>query len=309
MPDDDFRPELLASYFTLAGDIIPFANDEPARFSLESRAQTAANAGYAGMGVEGRDLRHLVDRLGYTEIRTVLSDYGIRHVELEVLTDWFADGARREVADVQRAQFLEAAGELGVSKIKILGDAEGGLDWSVQRDDWSIDQQSRELRALAKQAAQSGTAITIELVPGTGISDLETARAVIEGAGEANAGLLVDIWHLDRSQIPYEDIIALPKGLINAVEIDDARKQVVGSLFDDTIRNRKLPGEGELDVPRFLTAVLESGYRGYFGVEMVSDEHRASSLEQAARRSFDTTMAQFAECQKKTAIPAHGREA
>jgi len=289
----DRPPEFLASYFTLAGDIFPFATDEPARFSLQARAEAAAEAGYVGMGIEARDLRFQIERLGYREMGQIFRDCGMRYVELEVLTDWFADGDRRKESDSDRELFLKAAAELGAAKIKILGDAAGGLDWDIARDNWPMCRQAEALGILARQAAQSDTAVTIELVPGTGVSNLETAFALIEGASEANVGLLVDIWHLDRCGIQYEDILALPDGMINAVEIDDARKKVCGTIFDDTVRNRLLPGEGELDVVRFLKAVFSSGYESYFGVEIVSDKHRGLSLKEAAKRSFDATMAQF----------------
>jgi sugar phosphate isomerase/epimerase len=69
---------------------------------------------------------------------------------------------------------------------------------------------------------------------------------------------------------------------------------MVGTVFEDTIRNRRLPGEGELNVPNFLRCVAQAGYDGVYGVEMVSDAHRRLSLDEAAERSFATTMAQFA---------------
>jgi sugar phosphate isomerase/epimerase len=287
-------PQLVASYFTLAGDLIPFASDAPARFDLLARADAAARTGFVGIGIETGDLIHNVDRYGYAGIRRILADAGIGYVELEVLTDWFADGDRRAASDANRRLMLQAAQELGVAKIKTIGDAEGGMDFSIVREPWPMPRLAEEYGRLAREAARSGTLITLELVPGTGVSDLATAQALAAGAGEPNAGLLIDIWHLHRSGIAYEDILRLPAGLINAVEVDDAMAQMVGTVFEDTINNRKLPGEGELDVPRFLRCVAETGYDGVYGVEMVSEAHRSLSLEDAAERSFATTMAQFA---------------
>ncbi len=287
-------PRLVASYFTLAGDLIPFASDAPARFDLAARADAAARAGFVGIGIETSDLAFNVERHGYAGIKRILSDAGLDYVELEVLTDWFAAGERRAVSDQKRRLMLKAAQELGVAKIKTIGDADGGMDFSIVREPWPMSLLADAYGALAREAARSGAAITLELVPGTGVSDLATARELVEGANEPNAGLLIDIWHLNRSGIPYEDILSLPPGLINAVEVDDAAAQMVGTVFEDTIRNRKLPGEGELDVPFFLQCVARTGYHGVYGVEMVSDAHRALSLEQAAERSFATTMRQFA---------------
>ncbi|QUT06829.1 sugar phosphate isomerase/epimerase [Sphingobium phenoxybenzoativorans] len=284
----------MASYFTLAGDLIPFASDAPARFDLKARADAAARAGFVGIGLETNDLTHNVDQYGYAGMRRILSDAGLSYVELEVLTDWFADGDRRAVSDKTRQLMLQAAQELGVAKIKTIGDADGGMDFSIIREPWPMTRLVEEYGRLAREAAKAGSLITLELVPGTGVSDLATAQALAEGANEPNAGLLIDIWHLNRSGIPYEDVQRLPPGLINAVEVDDAMARMVGTVFEDTINNRKLPGEGELDVIRFLQCIASTGYNGVYGVEMVSEAHRKLSLEQAATRSFSTTMEQFA---------------
>ena len=291
-------PALIASYFTLAGDLIPFASDDPSRFDLRARADAAARAGYVGIGLETADLRHCKERHGYAGIRRILADAGLTYLEFEVLTDWFTTGERRAISDTQRAFLLEAAGELGAHKIKTIGDAHGGMDNAIERN-WPIDQLAEAYGQLAREAARVGALVTLELVPGTGVKDLATARAIAEGANEPNAGLLIDIWHLARGGIAYEDVLDLPPALINAVEIDDAMRAQEGTIFEDTIRRRRLPGEGELDVPRFLQCLMDTGYAGVYGVEMVSDEHRARSLEEAARRSFETTMTQFAAARVK----------
>ena len=286
------KPELIASYFTLAGDLIPFASTDPSPFDLAARADAAARAGYVGIGLETSDLRHCKERYGYAGIRRILADAGLTYLEFEVLTDWFTSGERRVASDAQRAFLLEAAGELGAQKIKTIGDAHGGMDNAIPRD-WPLDLLAEAYGQLAREAARVGAQITLELVPGTGVRDLPTARAIAEGANEPNAGMLIDIWHLARGNIAYEDVRALPPSLINAVEIDDAMSLQEGTIFEDTIRRRKLPGEGELDVPRFLRCIMDTGYDGVYGVEMVSDEHRARSLNEAAFRSFETTMSQF----------------
>ncbi len=78
------------------------------------------------------------------------------------------------------------------------------------------------------------------------------------------------------------------------VELDDAGPPV-GSLMEDTLLRRKLPGEGDFDIPAFLRAVASTGYQGLYGVEILSEEQRAMFPAEAAQRSFDATMAQFAK--------------
>ena len=63
------------------------------------------------------------------------------------------------------------------------------------------------------------------------------------------------------------------------VELDDAAEQVVGSLWEDTIHHRRLCGEGDLNPPAFIEAVQAAGYRGYYGVEILSEKHRKLPLD------------------------------
>jgi sugar phosphate isomerase/epimerase len=74
---------------------------------------------------------------------------------------------------------------------------------------------------------------------------------------------------------------------------DDADKNVVGTLFEDTIYKRKLCGEGFFNPPEFIKAVQSAGFKGAYGVEILSETYRKLPLKEMARRSFDTTMQQF----------------
>lgn len=287
-------PKLIASYFTLAGDLIPFAAADPSPWDLRPRAEAAARAGFVGMGIETNDLRHNVARYGYGGIRRILADAGLHYLEFEVLTDWFADGERRARSDCDREFLLRSAGELGANMIKTVGDihlATGSADLGQ----WPITALGDAYGQLCRDAARSGTRITLEIVPFSGIATLERAQELVEHASEPNGGILIDIWHMARGHIPYEDILSLPPHLITAVEIDDAMRQAVPDIFEDTICWRKLPGEGELDVPGFLRCIAETGYDGVYGVEIVSNEHRSRTLTDAAERAFETTISQFAK--------------
>ena len=290
----DDQPRLIASYFTLAGNLIPFAGPDPSPWDLRNRAEAAARAGFVGMGIETNDLRHNVERYGYAGIKRILADAGLNYLEFEVLIDWFADGDRRAASDANRAFLLRSAGELGADMIKTVGEIHLATG-EIHLSEWSPDHLAEAYGGLCRGAANVGARITLEIVPFSGIATLEAARALIEGAGEPNGGILIDIWHMARGGIPYEDILTLPPHLITAVEVDDAMAQPVPDIFEDTICWRKLPGEGELDVPRFLRCIAQTGYQGVYGIEMVSNEHRTRTLEDAAQRTFDTTMAQFAK--------------
>lgn len=277
--------DLLASFWTLAGDVLPLSGSAVSAFDLRERAQAASAAGWTGIGLSIDDLDHAVEQLGFAGVRSLLGDNGLKFLELEALWDWCADGARRTASDALRSKLLHAAEALGAFQIKIVGDLAGG--------DWPLEKVVEDFRALARQAGDAGTQVSLEIFPGSNVADLPTALAIVEGAASKSGGLLLDIWHIARCGIPYEEIASIPPQHIKHVELSDAAAEQVGTVLEDTIRRRKLPGEGELDVVGFLRALRKAGYRGVYGVEIVSDEQRKRPLHEAAARPLTATLAQF----------------
>lgn len=104
---------------------------------------------------------------------------------------------------------------------------------------------------------------------------------------------MLDTWHVARMRTSLDEIAQLPRGAIAGAELDDGTAEPVGDPFSDTLDRRRLCGEGEFDLRGFIAAVRAAGYDGPWGVEIISEEQRSRSLEEAANRSFLTTRAQF----------------
>jgi sugar phosphate isomerase/epimerase len=280
------RPiELLAAYWTLAGDVFPGAPTEVSPFPLEERAAAAAAAGWTGLGFVHEDLVATVARMGYAGIRRVLADHGIRHVEVEFLSDWDADPGRpsRIASDRMRAELLEAAGELGARNVKasphLFG--EPPPDIARMRDAFA---------ALCDDARPTGANVIIEIMPFTDVRTLHDGLAIVGDV--PNGGLLLDIWHVERGGIALPDVARIPAGRLLGVEIDDSGPPS-GDLFDDTRFRRVLPGAGEFDIPGFLRAAWAGGLDApYLGVEVIGEAYRRQPLAVMARTAFESAMAQ-----------------
>lgn len=277
--------ELLAAYWTLAGDTYPGAPSEISPFSLQDRAQAASKAGWRGMGFVHADLLHNVDKLGISTVRNILQDNGIKHVEVEFLTDWHLDGERRAASDKMRDELLEIVGELGARSLKVAGGLfeDGPPDVPRMRETFAL---------LCDRAQPFGVNVVIEFLPFSSVCTIDRAIAVTENV-RPNGGLLVDTWHVARGGMSFDEIAKIPLELIKSIELDDANHAIVETLFNDSTHHRKLCGEGALDVPAFIQQVVNVGYRGPWGVELISAELRKLPLEVVAKRAFDTTLAQF----------------
>ena len=83
-------------------------------FDLRDRCAQAARVGFSGIGFWHADLEHVLETRTLAEIAALLDEYGLRHLELEFLMDWFLDPSdeRRREGDRIRALLWEAAAAL-----------------------------------------------------------------------------------------------------------------------------------------------------------------------------------------------------
>jgi sugar phosphate isomerase/epimerase len=278
------KPDLIASYWTLAGNVAPFDGVQVSPHSFRQRAEAAARAGYKGIGSNHADLMQSIARHGYQGTKAILTDNGMKFFEIEALLDWHTDGERRRQSDVMRRDMLQAAEKLGAYQIKIAGDL---LEASP------VAAMAEPYRQLCAEAASAGTRVSLEILPFTNIKDVTDGLSVVGDTTIENGGLLLDLWHMVRGGIPLADIAKIPLQFVAAVELDDGPLDVVLPLLEESIDRRQLCGEGKFDLPAFLAAVEYTGFRGPFGVEILSHENRARSLQDAARATFNTTMQQF----------------
>ena len=287
------RPQLLAAYWTLAGDVYPGAPTEVSPYPLQDRAQAAAKAGWHGMGLVHADLMSNAAKLGLSGIKRVLDDHGIVHVEVEFLSDWFLNPSdpRRRVSDKVRGELLECAAVLKARNLKISpqlfvdGTPEIPADIPRLRD---------EFARLCEQARPTGANVLIEMMPFTNVKTIDTAMAVIAGADQPNGGLLLDVWHLVRGGMDYSEIAKIPARFLKGIELDDADEAVVGTLFEDTRFSRRLCGEGSFDLPTFIEGIVAAGFDApYYGVEIISERYRKQPLDVMARSSYESTMRVF----------------
>jgi sugar phosphate isomerase/epimerase len=282
--------ELIASYWTIAGGVYPTGPSEISPFPFEKRVEVAARVGYRGLGLLHADLVAVAKRPGLAEMRRMLDANGMQHVELEFLTDWYAQGPARAASDAVRKDLLEAAEALSARCIKIApGIGEAALDNVALQMPGMIE----SFAELSREAASYGTSIALEIMPFSNIRTISAALQLVSADPQPNGGLYLDIWHIARGGIDFAEVAKIPRQFIKAVELDDADRDVVGTLWDDTRFHRRLCGEGAFDIPAFLKAIDETGYQGPYAVEIISQEHRRLPLEEEARRSFETTMAQF----------------
>ena len=278
------KPELLASYWTIAGGAQPHTDCDWSPLDFKDRVAAAARAGFKGMGIWHTDLAHTLENRTLAEMKMILDDHGIEDLELEFLTDWFVDGERRKQSDATREVLMTAAEALGARHIKA-GD--------FFKEPCPMPRLIEGFAGLCREAAEHGTRILFELMPFANIDTLEGALELVRGAGASNGGIILDTWHMAKMGISWNALARIPAEFLLGVELNDGTYKAPWSLHEDTINHRRLCGEGEFDVKGFIAAVKRAGYAGPYGIEVLNAEMRAWPLEKLATRAYETTMAQF----------------
>ena len=125
------------------------------------------------------------------------------------------------------------------------------------------------------------------------IRTLPETLEMLRGADAKNGGIMIDLWHMVKLGVSYEEVARIPSKYLLGIEINDGTLRCPWSLHEDTINHRRLCGEGEFDIKGFVHRMLKAGYDGPWGIEVLSRDLRKLSLEEAATRAFSTTIAQF----------------
>ena len=283
--------ELLATCWTHAGDAVPVPGHHLSPLDLRARAEAVAAAGFAGIGFTIDDLEAARATYSLSDVRRICDDLGLVHLEVELLESWWTTGARRQESDRSRQLLLHAAEVLGARQIKIGPDVE--VVDGVVAPLADIAHWAAELHQLAAEAAEVGTRVALEPLPFSNITDFRLAADLVAAADHPAAGLVVDIWHLERGPSTLADLAEVPGDKVFVVELNDAPGPQSTDLFHDTIHHRVLCGSGTFDVGGFVRTLQGIGFTGPWGVEIISEAHRGRPLQEALVDAHRTTMALF----------------
>jgi len=282
---DTHAPELVASCWTSAGNVAPLQIPETSPVPIADRIGAIASTGWSGFGLAHDDLAAVRSTLGFPALRSLIDDAGLRHVEVELLSDWWDESLSHRWRP-QSDLLLEAAETLGAKFIKVgttIGKPLDDLNFLVE-----------PLRRLTAEAALRGTRIALEPMPFSMVGSVPAAADLMRKVDMPGCGLVVDYWHVFRAGTTLDELSrSLDAAQVFGVELNDADAEIRGSLFEDTRDNRRLCGQGEQDVTGFIKTLKSIGFNGPWGVEILSGEHRALPVREALRTAYETALACF----------------
>jgi sugar phosphate isomerase/epimerase len=176
-------------------------------------------------------LRETIARLAAT---------GVTVADLEVVA------IRPETEIAAFSAFFEAGARLGARHVL------------VAAYDPDLERFADRFAGFCEAAAPYGLTADLEFMPWTSVPDLETAGRIVEQVAQANAGVLVDALHFDRSQSSVGDIAMIPAGKLHYWQLCDApaeRPATSDEMIHAARNERMFPGEGGIDLVSLARAM------------------------------------------------------
>jgi sugar phosphate isomerase/epimerase len=244
------------------------------------QVRCAAEAGWRHIGlrlVPATDAEPRWDAVGDTpmvrELRAALRDTGVAVLDVEILR------LKPDTVVADFAALLDTAAALGARCLLVAGN---------DPDEARLTERFAE---LADRAAPLQLTPCIEAMPWTDVRDmLQTAR-IVETAGRANAGVLIDAIHFDRGGNHPAQIAGVPPHRLPYAQLCDApaeRPSDLATLLHQARAERLPPGEGGLDLAGLLHA-LPPDLPLSLEVPMRTLAARVPAVERA-RRLRETTL-------------------
>jgi sugar phosphate isomerase/epimerase len=215
------------------------------------------------------------------DLRRQAADHGVALAVLDAVAEWYPhEPPRRRVvaSEFTVDDILRIADDFDVESVNAIAPYPSRAP---------ADAVTAAFAALCDRAAASGRRVHVEFIPWPPIGDVTTAAELVAAADRPNGGVLVDSWHLFRSQ-PTDDALAalevLPGARVHAVQVSDGG-DIVESLARDTFRHRRLPGEGRFPLRELFAVLRRTGalHAGQLvGPEVLSEELAARLATEAA---------------------------
>jgi len=249
---------------------------------LETIVKATADAGFGGVSLWAFH-HHAAVGAGASphEVRAWHTDRGLSVPVVESLIGW--DGGDRATIDEQCVPVLEVAELYGAKMV-------AGVVMAPELE--SADAAAEGLGYLCKLAADRGLDVCIEWLPWSGLPDIKSVWKLVQDVGSNNLGIVFDTWHWLRQPggPDLETLRKIPGSRIHCVQLDDAKSEApAGDVMAESMSNRLLPGDGDVDWTSVLATLDEIGADPIWAPEVFNAELMALGPDEMARRIGEST--------------------
>ncbi|MEO7271161.1 MAG: sugar phosphate isomerase/epimerase family protein [Vicinamibacterales bacterium] len=150
----------------------------------------------------------------------------------------------------------------------------------------SLDNAGKYYREALEMGEKAGVTPLLELW-GTHplLGPLRNGIYVTVAAGRPDASLLLDVFHLYKSGTPFTSLKQINGGALHVMHINDYPQAADSATLNDG--NRIYPGDGVAPFRQILRDLRDSGFRGYFSLELFNKEYWAKSADENLKTGLE----------------------
>lgn len=237
--------------------------------TLPEKLEAIAKAGFDGVEIFENDF--LTYDATPQQVGQMVRDYGLAITLFQPFRDFEGMPEPYRGRAFERAQKkFDVMNRLGADMVLVCSNLSSVCLAGVERA-------AEDFHQLGELARQHGIKVGYEaLAWGKHVYDHRDAWAIVQKADHPNVGLILDSFHTLARGIDVASILDVPKEKLFFVQLADAPLIDMDLLFWSR-HFRNMPGEGGLPVTDFMAAVAETGYDGYFSLEIFNDRFRGGS--------------------------------
>ena len=248
---------------------------------LDDRIVAAATSGYDALSVGPDDLAELrASERGPAEAARFARETGVELAIYDAVVEWYDhEPPKRPMSGtgVGLDQTLSACAAFGVTLVNAV---------APYPTSSPIEHVAAQFGVLCDQVSAFAAIATIEFTPYPPVASLEAGWDVVRLAARPNGKLLVDTWHLFRSDSDPALLREIPGERIGAVQVSDGDAELTMALMKATVGARRLPGDGDFDLASMLDPLRESGGLTRVGPEVMTLAWGDTPTADIARASY-----------------------
>jgi 2-keto-myo-inositol isomerase len=247
--------------------------------TLSNKIKYASAAGYLAVELSIDEIQ----QFGINDTIKLINDYLIIVPSIEKIDGWWDDnGSLMKVKNTRRAVMdeckrrMEIAASLRCPFIiahprVIVKNKRGWLN--------GIDRFC-ELLDIGKEAGCLPTLKIIHNSPE--ISNIKTCFLFISDTYHADATMAIDAYEIWRG---FHEIEEIPSSIISTIHISDANPLM--KKYKHETKDRIMPGDGCINLPRFLNTMKKNNYTGFITVNVANPIYANEPPEKLAIESYE----------------------
>ena len=201
---------------------------------------------------------------------------------VQVLRDFTGAPDRdRQQKREELRQFIQIAQTIGCDTIQAPAST---------REDCVAARIDEDLRWMASEAARYSMRIMYEPMAWCSVDNtLPLAWERLQRLDQPNIGLVVDLFHICALGGDASQLDGIPADRIYEVQLCDMAEmppQDKQPLSEYARHQRLLPGDGIIEVERFVDKLKSAGYSGPVGIEVFNDKLKAQPADVAAQKAW-----------------------